>query len=244
MTQSLVSKTLAATLVAGGLLIGMNTHAQLNLVNGNFEAAPAVEHQVSVTDWYVRTWDPNQFWLATWLESGNSDGTPSLALATAYTGAWYHSWAYQDIGTAAGATSLNVTFDWGTFGDAGNARDLGITWGIYASNGSFTPADGTDVDGAAGMTLLSSFSFTALGVVNDHGFGGANGSSAGIETGTLNLAGAGTSQLFLRVINVDNNGVGDYAWVDNVSINPVPEPASFALAAFGGLALLALRRKA
>jgi hypothetical protein len=86
---------------------------------------------------------------------------------------------------------------------------------------------------------------------NDAFFSVANGTlSAGTYTVTYNITGApsGTLSYFqlLLVMNTGGTGLaGGYGEVsiDNITLNPVPEPSTLALAGLGAAALLIFRRR-
>ena len=109
---------------------------------------------------------------------------------------------------------MTISFQWGSFTGA-PPRDLGITVGIYESNGSFVPADGTEVLGATGVTLVDEESILQTAVP---------GGTLYTQLVTFDLSTAGTGQLYLRFNNYEAPGK-DEAWVavDNVLIVP-PTP--------------------
>ena len=67
------------------------------------------------------------------------------------------NWAYQSIGVNDTAiTNLAIQYDVGSFTDAGEARDLGLVFSVYESDGSFSGANDSDIAGASGVTLVDS----------------------------------------------------------------------------------------
>ncbi|MEK7954416.1 glycoside hydrolase family 127 protein [Luteolibacter soli] len=196
-------------------------HGGLTLTNGNFESLPASDNRTDITGWY--DYDAANFWEQAWLEGIDTPDDYNFSLAMAGDGNAGKPWAYQAIGTADGATTLKVTFDYGSFADATNLRNLGVTWKVYAVTGSFTPGQNVDINGASGVTLLSSGSASAMQV--------APGAKVGLTTVDLDVSNAGTRQLYLRVSNfsptTNSNGNG-YLWVDQVSIsaNTLPPVAT------------------
>ena len=84
-------------------------------------------------------------------------------------------------------------FDWGAPTNDPGGRFLGMTVGTHAYDGvgAFTPADGTDVRGAAGVTLLDSASFTIASST-------AGGQMIAGVVATLDRSAAGTQERFLR----------------------------------------------
>ena len=221
--------------------------AALSLANGDFETGGGSNID-NVSGWF----DPSNgtFWQGTWqtnasfitpnttnvivLGSYESGSIRNTASADAKVG----NYLYQGIGTADGATSLQVSFDFGAPNDDPGGRSLGLSVGIYAYDGvgAFTAGDNTDVSGGAGVTLLASQSFTMAST-------GVDGQISSFSA-TLDLSGAGSQQLFLRFNNYRPGNTESWPVLDNVAITAIPEPASCA-ALLGGLAFgaVALRRR-
>jgi hypothetical protein len=217
------------------MLMCAGSQAALVVNNGNFETG-ASDNATDINGWF--DYDAGNFWEQAWLESGDTPDDYGAALALAGGGFLGNAWAYQGIGTADGATSLQVTFDYGSFQDAGNNRDLGVYWEVYAVTGSFTPGQNSDIAASGEATLLDTQFASSLQV--------APGAKAGITTVTLDLSTAGASQLYLRVANyspTNNTGDNGYLWVDNVSIAAVPEPGTVAMLIAGACTLAFFRRR-
>jgi len=194
-------------------------HATLAITNGNFETGAPPADSPDVLNWNDA--NPGGFWQAAWLKKGGDSPNGSTVMCLSanaanetLNGVGTNTYAYQAIGTRAGANSVTISFQWGTFATA-PPRSLGITVGIYESDGTFVPADGTELLGASGVTLVDQESILQTAV----------------PTGTLytqlltfDLSGAGTGQLYLRFNNYEAPGK-DEAWVavDNVLIVP-PTP--------------------
>lgn len=233
---------LAAGLLSVGL--GSVSHAALSVTNGGFDSAGP--DQADVTDWF----DSNAggFWSATWQSSGGNSlygaGNGSAIFSSDASDAFGvpstnnndGSYLYQSIGTADGAATVSIGFDWGA------PRDLtavglseNLTVGIYAYDGvgAFVAGDDTDVRGGVGVTLLDSISYSRL----------SSGSGPDVDSvvAVLDISGAGTQELFLRFNNFSGSA-GGQSWpaLDNIAV--VPEPTTALLGAFGMLFLLRRRR--
>ena len=190
--------------------------AALQITNGDFESAapPAPSDTADVLQWSDA--NPGDFYTASWLQNGvnSPNGTAVVAMSAiaanaTVNGSGTPTYVYQAIGTADGGTSVTISFQWGSFLRA-PVRDMGITAAIYKSNGTFVAADGTDVLGATGITLVEQKTLLKTGVAAGTMFN---------ESFTFNLAGVGTNQLYLRFNNYEAAGK-DEAWVslDNVLI--------------------------
>ena len=199
----------------------------LAITNGDFEADAAQTY--NVTNWYdTVTANTSNWWESTWAgPTVSPNGTSVLGLSYMFTTT---NWAYQSIGVNdAPLSELYLSFDVGSFTDAGGSRDLGVTVSIFESDGSFVPADNTAITGAAGITLVDSIS-----VLNTLDPGMMTS-----EVVMLDLSSAGTGDLFLQFENYVGQSGEPWTAIDNVRI--VPEPATMALLALGGLAI---RRRA
>jgi hypothetical protein len=236
--------TLAALLATAAT----SASAALSVTNGDFETGGG-NHINNVTGWFDKTTGAG-FWEGAW-QTNTGGVTPNgsnvivfssfeadnfgMPTANANDG----SYLYQSIGTADGATSLQVNFDFGSPNDDNaGGRQLGVTVGIYAWDGvgAFTAADDVDVRGGAGITLLDSESFTLTS-------SGVDGQISSVSS-TLTLSGAGSQVLFLRFNGYTAGGTESWPVMDNVAITAVPEPGSFAALAGGiAVAAVALRRR-
>jgi hypothetical protein len=216
----------------GLALAATPAQAQLQLLNGDF-SLNATQGNAPV-DWYVPNANTGgSWWISTWVgPTVSPNGTSVLGLSFMTS----TNWAYQNIGTdSTGSTGLTVGFDLGSFTDAGSARNLGVTVSLYQS-ASFTAANGTDINGAAGVTLLGNQS-VASGLIN--------AGAVVHETLSFDLTGANTTDaLYLRFVNYQVDATQPWAAIDNVTITPAPtpEPATLALGALGGVAFLLGRR--
>lgn len=218
-------------LVGFGLALGgTSAPAQLQILNGDFSLNPSQAN--NPVDWYVPTTDTGgSWWTSTWVgPTVSPNGTSVLGLS--FMGSVDH-WAYQNIGTDnAGSTSMTLNFDLGSFTDAGASRTLGVTVSLYQS-ASFAAANGTDVNGATGVTQLGSQSVSAA----------LNPGAVTHKTLVFDLTGANsTDPLYLRFINYQVDATEPWDAIDNVTIATVPEPSALALCGLGGLALLFRRR--
>ncbi|NLH17196.1 MAG: PEP-CTERM sorting domain-containing protein [Phycisphaerae bacterium] len=218
-----------------GLCVMGTANAVLSITNGTFEinAPPVNGDSADVEGWY--DYDGGGFWENAWcINRVVPNGTANLALSAwaandSVDGAGQNGYVYQSIGTAGGASSLMLAFECGSFLDADGPKDLGITFSILESDGSFVPAANTDILSSigSGVTLIDQISKMQIDV--------AIGQTIN-EVWTFNLSSAGSGELFLRINNYDSPNQ-DEAWmfVDNIQI--VPEPTTLGLLGIGALAL-------
>ena len=232
-------KTVMVAGLAASLALVPAVRAALVITDGDFETS--VNNADDVASWY--DYNPGNFWEGAW---GNSAVSPNGTLGVVFSSFQSDDFGtptsdvndgcyiYQSIGTADGLTSLEIGFDWGSPTDDGGGRALGLTIGIYAYDGvsGFTAADSTDVRGGAGITLLDSQSYTMTS---------PGGGNIVADTATLDLAAAGTQELFLRINGYTAGATESWPFVDNVSI--IPEPATFGLMGVFGTAALFMRRR-
>jgi hypothetical protein len=205
-------------------LIGV-VMADLGITNGDFQTNAPAGNVANVDSWFDPIdANPGNWWETTWYgPTVSPNGTSVMGLSYMWKTT---NWAYQSIGTNSSAlASLALSFDVGSFTDAGSNRDLGVTVSIYKTDGTFVGADGTDIVGAAGVTLVDSVS-----VMNNV----ASGAYI-TQNVTLDLSNAGSGELFLRFVNYAGTVGEPWTAIDNVSI--VPEPATMLLLGLGGLLL-------
>jgi len=230
-------KTKSVTMAACSIvaLSMVSARATLQVTDGNFSANPVQTN--NVTGWFdTVNATPAYWWETTWAGPNVSpNGTPVLGLSYMFTTL---NWAYQSIGVNDGAlSSLGITYDVGSFTDAGGLRDLGVTFSVYRVDGTYAGgADNVDINGATGATLLDTVTIFS-GPLNP-------GQMLTGQTVTLDISGSTGSQLFLRLQNAVGTVGEPWVAVDNLAVAPVPEPAAFALMGLGGLALLLRRRSA
>lgn len=214
------------------------SQAELTLSNGDFERGISENStRADVAEWYDHSTDDESFWegayqsTALWSspngsgivifssEEADDFGQPTPNVNDG-------SYMYQAIGTADGEESLTLSLEWGSPLDDTGGRELGLTVGVYAYDGPgpFAAADGVDVRGAAGMTLLDSVSFTMTSA--------GGGFLKAIEP-VLDLSGAGGRPLYLRINGYTAGETEAWAVVDNLQI--VRSSASVGLLGlFGG----------
>ena len=217
----------------------------MSITNGDFEADnPGSNADVpDVTDWYES--DVANFWESPWCKigGGSHNGTGILLLSgdagaagAAIDGAGLVGFVYQNIGTADGASEVIIAFEMGLPLDGPQTspgRDLGITFTILESAGSFVPGEDLDVLGGAGMTVIDQQTKFYPGVIVG---------DLALEQWTFDLSSAGAGDLFLRINNYTGAIDIPYVDIDNVAI--VPEPATMSLLAIDGLALIRRRKRA
>lgn len=143
-------------------------------------------------------------------------------------------------------------------GIAGYSAPNILTFNAYAAGQEVSFGRLKSFDFTTGA-LASSASFTVLSIGNDPGCtltlqGLRNGALAGSATlalttdfvGVQSLAlGNGLYDSFHVVAGGPSDGSYDFVFIglDNVTVNPVPEPASFALVGLGALWLLGWRKR-
>jgi hypothetical protein len=206
--------------------------AAISITNGDFQTSAPGASQADVVGWFDDSPSPTNWWEGAWYgPTVSPNGTSVLGLS--YMNATSH-WAYQSIGTnSESLATIALQFDVGSFTDAGGLRNLGVTFSLYQSDGSFSGADNANIVGAVGVTLIDSFSVTTGDI--------AAGAMVPGLTGSLDLATANTTgELFLHITNFAAGTGEPWAAVDNLVV--VPEPSTALLGGIGVLALLRRRR--
>jgi hypothetical protein len=187
----------------------------LTTVNGDFEI-PAFgagsqnqsANGIGVVDWY----SPTVGYDAWQLGSGR---VAQVSQATEF--APGTGWIYQALGIydSSNGTNLNWSFQQDTDGAGGNSADFAISF-YYSTGTNFAPAQGTDINGAAGVTEISSNAFDSLYDV---------GLQYRVNTGVQDLSGVPSGALvWVRIANTGQDGQdgGGYAPVDNVFVSQIP----------------------
>ena len=156
-----------------------------------------------------------------------------LEIGTAPDAAGLLGYLYQNIGTADGASEVQIGLQTSTFA-GGATKDYGITVTILQTDGTFVPGEEVDILGAAGVTVID---------LQTAFYTGAAAAGVKDDVWTLDLSSADTSDLYLRSNHyrgeVDN---GPFIHIDNIAL--VPEPATMSLLAIGGPVLIWRRRRA
>jgi len=214
------------------LLLCSSFTAQSAIVvtNGDLETgAPAPGGtNADVTGWYDGTNGFNH-WQDTWHNNANHP-TGFTGAHVAFSGSLPETWIYQDVGDRNNSkVNLEFNMDFGNF--TGNPSDIStgdVRVSLYQS-AIFSPADGIDIDGAAGVTELDSNTFTSGPLAA----GEARTFSTVLSVGAANY----NDPIYLRISWTNAGGNG---WVagDNFTLTgAVPEPSSTLLIAIGGLFL-------
>ena len=155
---------------------------------------------------------------------------------------------YQSLGTRdAGDAGIQFKFDAFERGEPSGEGEAfeQVTLEIYYDNsgGSFTPANGTEVNTLA---LLDSQTILGSSLGFDGLAGGGSESAFDVMTSVLDLTGAPIgSEIYLRIGQDGNNGE---PYLDNLSshvIEAVPEPSTYVMAVLGlsGMTLLVRRKR-
>lgn len=181
----------------------------LSITNGDFEVLGIREN---VPEWFDHS--------VTYLRLRYSPtGTQYMGFAN------NQCWAYQSIGyNTEGVSALKIQYDIGAV-EGGwpdeplGPRDLVLTVSIYESDGSFAGADGLNIHGASGVTLIDSVtvSYPAMAV-----------GQALTDSVTLQYIGSATGELFLRFRNVGDgvSSTDDRFALDNIQIVELPSIVS------------------
>ena len=154
------------------------------------------------------------FWENAWNMNwdGASFNDTSMMLLSAFAadetldGAGLNGYAYQSIGTDATATTLDLSFVWGSPDDASGIRDLGLTITILESDGTFVPDEQTDILGQTGITVLGTINLLELDVPISGTFD---------ENLNFDISGQTGGELFIRINNYEtaDGQLADEAWI-------------------------------
>ena len=145
------------------------------------------------------------------------------------------NYIYQSLGVLGSETAATFTFD--ALERAQANGDFTVDIELFAST-TFTGVNGTDVEGAAGVTALGSGTFQFTSDANL----ATNEDVFGATIANVSLAGAGVGDTIWVKISTPRPGGDATMNIDNLSVGYVPEPGSLALLGLGGLALLRRRR--
>ena len=213
----------AAMTFAGG------ANAALSVSDGDFESSPTPDFGGTAGQDVVGWFEGDAADFADWVFPGPFAGSGGIVTKAA-AGSSSTGYIYQSLGTqgAADPDQIAIQFDsLDRFGNAGAFSTINIS--LFSSNGSFVAADGTDPDGAAGLTQIgSTYSSSTFGLNQTTGFYDLSGLADGTE-------------VYLRIGLI--LGSNSEAFVDNVSVTAIPEPSSLALLGLGALAVGVRRRR-
>ena len=175
----------------------------LEITNGDFEEGD--------TGWDVPSWyetDPPSPDNAKgpWVYQGSAavNDTQVLFMPQA------QGYCYQYIGDADGTHSIDISFEWAPSHGTGGGGDVGISFMILESDGTFVPGEETDVYNATGITVLDEVSQVQTVDISDGPI---------YETWTLDLTGATPgNELYFRIYNTTE----EYMSIDNITMVPSP----------------------
>lgn len=231
-----MKKILVASLACLGLLIGLNGIARANLItNGSFEDGtyssndPFItlnQGSTAITGWTVKSGSID--WINTYWNA--SDGSKSLDLA----GYYQHGLISTTFNATVGQT-YRVQFDMAGNPDQPYAKSLvSVSTGdLPPSSHIFTFDQGTNNKNNMGWETKY-FDFVAQ----------APGANPGDSIAVTLMFGDVTGQLINGVpdLSLDPNESWGAA-LDNVRVDPVPEPSTFLLLGAGLAGVAGLRRK-
>ena len=208
---------------ASCLVMAFSAQATLTLTNRNFDASTTLDNP-DIPGWFDGNNHPLGFWQDTWLASrslpsGQSGGTAGLSGDVGG-----QIFLYQSIGTRnPDDRTLHFSISVGAFTDAASAdtKTGMLTAGLYEQTGSFTGADGSDVDGASGIIQVGPTMALPISRV------GGPGAVASDETGAFDISGVDTSHsLYLRFKWIPAGA--SFMSLDNASITAVDSPLNAA----------------
>jgi len=206
--KTLTNRLKLAMLVLVALVASVPAMAQtLAVTNGGFElpaygagSTSQTPGGVGVTNWFSST----AAYYAWILGSGKSQSGSQVCELRGY------GWIYQPIGTYNPANGTNLSWTFQQVVDTSGNKNVGYTIGFYfTTNTTFTPAQGVQLDGAAGVTLINSANFNSLAAA-----GLTQRNNGGVQDLSSVPSGA---TVWIRIYAIP--GASSYGPIDNVSVS-------------------------
>lgn len=203
------------------LATGANA-ATLTLTNANFQATG---NNTDPSGW--TTSEPTQTSVYIWAANGGIPAGTNVLAMWGNGGQYAQQSFLTSEATAEDYSSFTIGFDGGWRGRIAN-EPFSYTFSIVNVTDNLVLGSATYNFTTPTVTTANTYAVAATGLSVTINYDNTVGSLVG-DTIALRITGAGT-------VNNFNNT----AWVDNITVNAVPEPAS---ALLGGLGLLALLRR-
>ena len=206
------------TFIAFATTTVANQAATLSLTNADFEGGQ-VPTTNNPTSWTTTESHGGAFYAEDWGAGAGYAATLNMQARPLST---VEQSFLTGEATADSYPTIEITMDFGTRANSGTARNVTVEiWNV--------------TDGVSLASEVYNFPTTGTGFIENKTFSlSYDNTVAGIVGDTIAL-------------RLTSNGTdGDFAtthWVDNISVNAVPEPSSTALLGLGGLALILRRRK-
>ncbi|WP_227021297.1 PEP-CTERM sorting domain-containing protein [Oceaniferula marina] len=230
--------TVLATM-AGSLAV---SQAAISLTNGGFGSSNRNGGVVDGGGWF-------ESGTANWVEgswssasTSNPDDGGDAILLLMDGGSTTMGYIYQSLGTVSAADialgQLQLTAD---FAEKSDGESNSSQWDFYV--GSFgSAANGSDIDASLPSQHTIVLDAVAMGLTYERG---NTSRQNGVSVGSFDISGLSEGdEVWLRIGETRDAAFqsGDLM-IDNVSIEVVPEPSSFALIGLGAISLVLRRRR-